>query len=200
MGRVPPRVVGIHVTRNDASLGEGCIDECSWDCVEVGFSLMFVVDVDDCGGFIYLFINHTAWSPRAMAGIERKTTITSSKADTRKQTVKLNKGNPPLSRRPPLSVCSRSHKFHSVVVVAPSQGPLRWCPSRYPSSFSWPYAWALPLEFTRLRVGPVQRQRTPICETFIPAICSRGCASCHKREGTMGRIYSQDSKGCRPTS
>ena len=36
-----------------------------------------------------------------MAGIERKTTITSSKADTRKQTVKLNKGNPPLSRHPP---------------------------------------------------------------------------------------------------
>ena len=41
--------------------------------------------------FIYVFINHTAYSPRAMAGIERKTTITSSKADTRKQTVKLNK-------------------------------------------------------------------------------------------------------------
>ena len=112
---------------------------------------MVVSKLESAVWFIYLlFINHTAWSPRAMAGIERKTTITSSKADTRKQTVKLNKGNPPLSRRPPLSVCSRSHKFHSVVVVAPSQGPLRWCPSRYPSSFSWPYAWALPLEFTRL--------------------------------------------------
>ena len=33
---------------------------------------------------VYLFINHSAWSPKAMAGIEGKTTITSSKADTRK--------------------------------------------------------------------------------------------------------------------
>ena len=84
-----------------------------------------------------------------MAGIERKTTITSGKADTRKQTVKLNKENPPLSRCPPLSVCSRLRTFHSIDVVAPSQRPRRWCPSRYKSSFYWPCAWVLPLEFTR---------------------------------------------------
>jgi len=89
-----------------------------------------------------------------MASIERKTTIASSKADTRKQTVKLNKENPPMSRCPPLSVCSRSHKFHSMVVVA----PLRVSPlvSISISVFiSLLCAWVLPQEFTRPPLIPL---------------------------------------------
>ena len=35
--------------------------------------------------FIYLFILHTAWSPKAMAGIERKDNNISSKTDVQKQ-------------------------------------------------------------------------------------------------------------------
>ena len=67
---------------------------------------------------------HSNGASRGVAGIygmnrlwpvwKGKTTKTSSKADTRKQTVKLNKENPPLSRCPPLSVRSRSHTFHSI--------------------------------------------------------------------------------------
>jgi len=35
--------------------------------------------------FIYLFILHTAWSPKAIAGIERKDNNISSKTDVQKQ-------------------------------------------------------------------------------------------------------------------
>jgi len=76
---------------------------------------------------VYLFINHTAWSQRAMAGIERKNNDNKQRADTRKQTVKLNKENPTEPLSTPICVLSVAYisfeKRYTMPVIL-----LKWYP------------------------------------------------------------------------
>jgi len=71
----------------------------------------------------YLFIDHTARSPKAMDDIkENKATTEAAETDVQKQTRKPDKGNPPLGRRLPPIRSTPLYKIKPKAVLMP---PLR---------------------------------------------------------------------------
>ena len=89
--------------------------------------------------FIYLFIDHTSWSPEAMAGIVRKESINeSSKTDIRRKRVNQTK-----------EISHRAAACHSIRAL-------------YQSSWSWPFAWVLPWSST------VHPPSVPLCQICFP--------------------------------
>lgn len=102
---------------------------------------------------IYLFIYSLFIQLGALRlwQIKKGSTTTRSKTETSTQSRKQkpNKENPPPGRLPPsfpISVLSFVKKF--VRQRKPLPGPWPCCFDRSWSSWSWPCAWALPLEFT----------------------------------------------------
>jgi len=81
---------------------------------------------------------------RRMAGIKSETTTVVAKQMYGNKRASLTKGNPHPGRRLPQSIRSVVPKEVVSRGDAPAQGHRRWCGV---SSWSWPCAWVLPLEF-----------------------------------------------------